>query len=56
VDFSVVLPVLLGSVPGGILGAYLTNHVPAARLKLVLCAVLMAVGSKLLWGVIVHAN
>jgi uncharacterized membrane protein YfcA len=56
VDFSVVLPVLLGSVPGGIIGAYLTNHVPAARLKLVLCAVLMAVGAKLLWGVFVHAN
>jgi len=56
VNFAVVLPVLLGSVPGGILGAYLTNHVPAARLKQVLCALLMAVGARLLWGVLAHAN
>ena len=56
VNFAVVLPVLLGSVPGGILGAYLTNHVPAARQKQVLCALLMAVGARLLWGVLAHAN
>jgi uncharacterized protein len=56
VDPAVVLPVLLGSVPGGVLGAYLTNHVPSAKLKQVLCALLIAVGARLLWGVFVHAG
>ena len=42
--------VLLGSVPGGILGAYLTNYIPAGRLKQVLCVLLVAVGIRLLWG------
>ena len=56
VDFILVSSVLLGSVPGGILGAYLTNHIPSGRLKQILCALLMAVGIRLLWGVFVHAN
>jgi uncharacterized membrane protein YfcA len=56
VDFVLVGSVLLGSVPGGILGAYLTNYIPAGRLKQVLCALLMAVGARLLWGVLVHAS
>ncbi len=56
VDFVLVLSVVLGSVPGGILGAYLTNYIPSGRLKQVLCALLVAVGAKLLWGVFVHAS
>jgi len=56
VDFVLVSSVLLGSVPGGILGAYLTNYVPSGRLKQVLCALLVAVGARLLWGVLVHAR
>jgi uncharacterized protein len=56
VDFLLVSAVLLGSVPGGILGAYLTNYIPSARLKQVLCALLVAVGARLLWGVLVHAS
>lgn len=56
VDFVLVLSVLLGSVPGGILGAYLTNYIPSSRLKQILCALLVAVGAKLLWGVLAHAG
>ena len=56
VDLVLVSSVLLGSVPGGLLGAYLTNRIPSGRLKQVLCALLMAVGARLLWGVLVHAN
>ena len=56
VDLVLVSAVLLGSVPGGILGAYLTNYIPSARLKQVLCALLVAVGARLLWGVLVHAS
>ncbi|MFZ1134428.1 MAG: sulfite exporter TauE/SafE family protein [Candidatus Korobacteraceae bacterium] len=56
VDFVLVLCVLAGSVPGGLLGAYLTNHVSASRLKQILCALLMAVGARMLWGSLLHAN
>ncbi len=56
VDFVLVSCVLLGSVPGGLLGAYLTNRIPSGRMKQVLCALLMVVGARLLWGVLVHAN
>jgi uncharacterized membrane protein YfcA len=55
VDFALVFAVLIGSVPGGLLGAYLVNHVSSARLRQILCAVLMAVGARMLWGVFVHA-
>ena len=56
VDFVLVASVLIGSVPGGILGAYLTNHVPSGRLNQVLCGLLISVGIRLLWGVFAHAN
>ena len=56
VDLVLVASVLLGSVPGALLGAYLTNRIPSGRLKQVLSALLMAVGARLLWGVFSHAN
>lgn len=56
VDLVLVLCVLVGSVPGGLLGAYLTSRVSASRLKQILCALLMAVGAKMLWGALPHAN
>jgi uncharacterized membrane protein YfcA len=56
VDLVLVSCIILGSVPGGILGAYLTRHISSARLKQVLSALLMVVGVRMLWGVVVHAN
>jgi uncharacterized membrane protein YfcA len=56
VDFVLVVCVLIGSVPGGLLGAYLTRHVSPTRLKQVLCTLLMAVGARMLWGALLHAN
>lgn len=56
VDPAVVVPVLLGSVPGGILGAYLTNYVPSGRLKQLLCTLLILVGARLLWSVVTHGG
>ena len=56
VDFVLVACVLIGSVPGGLLGAYLTRHVSPNRLKQVLCTLLMAVGARMLWGALLHAN
>jgi hypothetical protein len=56
VDLVLVVCVLIGSVPGGLLGAYLTRHVSPNRLKQVLCTLLMAVGARMLWGALLHAN
>jgi len=56
VDFPLVACVLIGSVPGGLLGAHLTGHVSSSRLRQILCALLMAVGARMLWGVWLHAN
>lgn len=55
VDLTLAASVLVGSVPGGIIGAYLTNYVPSGRLKQILCVLLMMVGARLLWGVFTHA-
>ena len=56
VNLQLVACVVIGSIPGGLLGAYLTNHVPSTRLKQILCTVLVAVGARMLWGSLVHAN
>jgi uncharacterized membrane protein YfcA len=56
VDLRVVFPILIGSVPGGLVGAYLTRRVPSGRLRQLLCALLMVVGVRLVWGVLAHAQ
>lgn len=56
VDLFLVVCVLIGSIPGGILGAYLTKYLPATRFKQILCTLLMAMGTRLLWGVLLHAH
>lgn len=56
VDYSLVGLILAGSVPGGILGAYISNHVPAKRLKQILFVVLIVFGVRMLWGGIVHGT
>jgi uncharacterized membrane protein YfcA len=56
VDLALVLCVLIGSVPGGLLGAYLINYVPSHRLKQILCTLLMLVGTRMLWLGWVRSN
>ena len=56
VNLHLVACVVIGSVPGGLLGAYLTNYVSSIRLKQVLCTLLVAVGARMLWGALLHAN
>lgn len=56
VNPQLVACVLIGSIPGGLLGAYLTNRVPSTRLKQILCTLLVAVGARMLWGALLHAN
>jgi uncharacterized membrane protein YfcA len=50
VDFSLVTSLLIGSIPGGLLGSYLSTRVPVPWLRRILCAVLMATGARMLWA------
>jgi uncharacterized membrane protein YfcA len=48
VDVHLVGALLLGSVPGGLLGSYLSTRVPVPWLRRILCAVLLATGARML--------
>jgi uncharacterized membrane protein YfcA len=48
VDTHLVGALLLGSVPGGLLGSYLSTRVPVPWLRRILCAVLLATGARML--------
>jgi uncharacterized protein len=48
IDIHLVGALLLGSIPGGLLGAYLSARVPVPWLRRILCAVLLATGARML--------
>jgi len=48
VDVHLVGALLLGSVPGGLFGSYLSTRVPVPWLRRILCAVLLATGARML--------
>jgi len=50
IDFSLVGSLLLGSIPGGILGSYLSTRVPVPWLRRVLCTVLLLTGLRMLFA------
>lgn len=50
VDFRLVGSLLIGSIPGGLLGSYLSTRVPVLWLRRILCAVLLATGARMLWA------
>jgi len=50
VDFGLVTSLLVGSIPGGLLGSYLSSRVPVPWLRRILCTVLMATGVRMLWA------
>ena len=50
VDLSLVGSLLLGSVPGGILGSFLSTRVPVLWLRRILCTVLLMTGARMLWA------
>jgi uncharacterized membrane protein YfcA len=56
VDPVLVATVLIGSIPGGLLGAYLTKYLPSRRFKQTLCSVLVVVGARMLWMSVLHAK
>jgi hypothetical protein len=56
VNMPLVACVLIGSIPGGLFGAYLTKFLPARRFKQMLCTILVMVGARMLWVSLAHAN
>jgi uncharacterized protein len=48
VDVHLVGALLIGSVPGGLFGSYLSTRVPVPWLRRILCAVLLATGARML--------
>lgn len=56
VNLVLVACVLIGSIPGGILGAHLTKYLPSDRFKQMLCTILVVVGARMLWVSVAHAN
>lgn len=50
VDPVLVGSLLLGAIPGGLLGTRLGVHLPSGWLKRVLCVVLLATGVRMLWA------
>ena len=50
VDPSLVASLLIGSIPGGLLGSHLSTRVPVPWLRRILCAVLLATGARMLWA------
>ena len=56
VDLLLVGSVLAGSVPGGLVGAYLASHVSSVKLKPIVCTLIVLLGVRMLWGVVAHVN
>jgi uncharacterized membrane protein YfcA len=50
VDFGLVGYILLGSIPGGMLGSHLSTRVPVLWLRRILCTVLLMTGARMLWA------
>ena len=50
VNFPLVISLLIGSIPGGILGSHLSTRVPVLWLRRILCTVLLMTGARMLWA------
>lgn len=49
VDPKLVMSLLIGSIPGGLLGSHLATRVPMLWLRRILCALLLITGARMLW-------
>jgi hypothetical protein len=47
---SLVGCLLIGSIPGGLIGSSLSTRVPVPWLRRILCAILLATGARMLWA------
>src|SRR5215471_7747992 len=50
VDLYLVGSLLIGSIPGGLLGSHLSTRLPVPWLRRLLCTVLVATGARMLWA------
>jgi hypothetical protein len=50
VDPGLVLTLLVGSVPGGLLGSHLATRLPMPWLRRILCTLLLITGARMLWA------
>src|SRR5215467_7837166 len=50
VDVNLVIPLLVGSIPGGIIGSHLATRVPVLWLRRIPCTVLLMTGARMLWA------
>jgi uncharacterized protein len=50
VDLYLVGSLVIGSVPGGLLGSHLSTRMPVPWLRRILCAALLATGARMLWA------
>jgi len=49
VDPYLVMSLLIGSIPGGLIGSHLATRVPMLWLRRLLCALLLITGARMLW-------
>jgi len=50
VEPGLVLSLLIGSIPGGLLGSHLATRMPMIWLRRVLCTLLLITGARMLWA------
>jgi uncharacterized membrane protein YfcA len=50
VDPYLVGSLVIGSIPGGLLGSHLSTRMPVPWLRRILCAVLLCTGARMLWA------
>ena len=50
VDSGLVVSLLIGSIPGGLLGSHLAARVPMLWLRRLLCVLLLITGARMLWA------
>jgi uncharacterized membrane protein YfcA len=50
VDPGLVGALLIGSIPGGLIGSYLSTRVPVVWLRRILCLVLLITGARMIWA------
>jgi uncharacterized membrane protein YfcA len=50
VNLSLVGYLLIGSIPGGLIGSYLSTRVPVLWLRRILCVILLTTGARMLWA------
>jgi uncharacterized protein len=50
VDTRLVLTLLIGSIPGGLLGSHLGTRMPMLWLRRILCTLLLITGARMLWA------